>query len=320
MMATIKQTFGDYVQRLRAVYSANEATIVAEWVWEAVAGLNRQALHLQGEAELSLAAETALASKLTELLAHRPVQYVVGEALFYNRKWTVNENVLVPRPETEELVGMVEQGIGNLALGERDAGYRMLDVGMPEGPSTVNRQLSTTNRIPVNGQRPTILDIGTGSGCIAITLQKLLPRALVTAVDVSEGALSVARQNAAAHGAAVEFVQLDFLEKDHWHLLGQYNAIVSNPPYIPLAEKQLLDTNVVAYEPGLALFVPDNDPLVFYQAIAEFGLQHLKPGGFIAVETHEQYAQQVAALFAERYSKVEVRRDVFGKERNVMIG
>jgi release factor glutamine methyltransferase len=139
------------------------------------------------------------------------------------------------------------------------------------------------------------------------------------AVDVSAGALAVAQQNAVAHGAAVEFLQLDFLNRDNWSLLGQYDAIVSNPPYIPQHEKDKLDTNVAAYEPGLALFVPDNNPLLFYEAIAAFGLTHLRPGGFIAVETHEAFAQATAALFRAHYGSVTVRKDLFGKERMVII-
>lgn len=239
--------------------------------------------------------------------------------MFFKKR---SENVLIPRPETEELVGMVND---EFSMTNGGKGIKNLELGMP---STVNRQPSTDSesRLTTNeprstnlGPRPTILDIGTGSGCIAVTLQKLLPSARVTAVDVSAGALAVAQQNALAHGAAVDFLQLDFLNRDNWHLLSQYDAIVSNPPYIPQNEKEKLDTNVAAYEPGLALFVPDNDPLLFYKAIAQFGLRHLRPGGFIAVETHEDYAQATADLFRAHYGSVTVRRDLFGKERMVII-
>jgi release factor glutamine methyltransferase len=313
---TVKQFFSGYRQRLQAVYSPNEANIIAEWVFEAVTGLNKTALQTRWDMPLDATIVQVLETKLAELLAHRPVQYVVGEAWFYNMKWKVDENVLVPRPETEELVTMVMD----------NGGWRVENDEMPAdvtGLSTVNRHPLSVSEPSVPDHRPSaieprILDIGTGSGCIAVTLQKMLPQAAVTAVDLSEGALAVAKQNAALHVAAVTFLQLDFLQKENWRLLGQYDAIVSNPPYIPIAEKELLDTNVVAYEPGMALFVPDNDPLVFYRAIAGFGLQHLKPNGFIAVETHERYAQQVAALFAGQYKNVAVKKDVFGKERMVV--
>lgn len=340
---TVQQAFADFVQRLQAVYSASEANIVADWVFEKVAGVNAASRRAAADQLLDTAIADTLQQKLTLLLAHQPVQYVLGEAWFYKMRWTVNERVLIPRPETEELVGMVndefrmtnggkgienlelgirnlELGIGNRELGEgnRELGIRNWELGTP---STVNRQPSTDSEFRSTnlGPRPTILDIGTGSGCIAVTLQKLLPSARVTAVDVSAGALAVAQQNALAHGAAVEFLQLDFLNRDNWHLLGQYDAIVSNPPYIPQNEKEKLDTNVAAYEPGLALFVPDNDPLLFYKAIAQFGLQHLRPGSFIAVETHEDYAQATADLFRAHYGSVTVRRDLFGKERMVVV-
>jgi release factor glutamine methyltransferase len=316
---TVQQAFADFVQGLQAVYSASEAGIVADWVFEAALGINKTALRNEADQPLEENLAGMLEQKLAQLLAHQPVQYVLGEAWFYKMRWIVNENVLVPRPETEELVGMVNDE------------FRMTNdewgPDSPNGewraanPSPVTRHPSTfpAPRPSVIGPRPTILDIGTGSGCIAVTLKKLLPTAAVTAIDVSEGALAVAQQNAAAHGAAVDFLQLDFLQLDNWHLLGQYDAIVSNPPYIPQHEKAKLDANVAAYEPGLALFVPDNNPLLFYEAIAAFGLQHLHPGGFIAVETHEDYAQATADLFRAHYRSVTVKKDLFGKERMVFV-
>ncbi len=324
---TVQQAFADFVQGLQAVYSASEANIVADWVFEKVAGLNTTGRKAAADQLLDAAIADTLQQKLAMLLAHQPVQYVLGEAWFYKMHWTVDENVLIPRPETEELVELVvkgmgnwEFGIGNLELGERNGelGIRNLELEMP---STVNRQPSTDlgPRPTANESRPTILDIGTGCGCIAVTLQKLLPATQVTAVDVSAGALAVAQQNAVAHRAAVEFLQVDFLNQDNWSLLGQYDAIVSNPPYIPQNEKAKLDANVAAYEPGLALFVPDNNPLLFYEAIAAFGLIHLRPGGFIAVETHEDYAQATADLFRAHYGSVTVKQDLFGKERMVVV-
>jgi release factor glutamine methyltransferase len=328
---TVQQAFTDFVQRLQAVYSASEANIVADWVFEKVAGMSKANRRTVGDQLMDAVIADALQQKLTMLLNHQPVQYVLGEAWFYKMRWMVNEHVLIPRPETEELVELVirnlelgmkgrewgegntEFGIGNLELGEgnRELGIRNLELEMPSIDSSLR---STTN-----GPRLTILDIGTGSGCIAVTLQKLLPSVQVTAVDVSAGALAVAQQNAVAHGAAVDFLQLDFLNRDNWPLLGQYDAIVSNPPYIPQNEKAKLDANVAAYEPGLALFVPDNNPLLFYEAIAAFGLTHLRPGGFVAVETHEDYAQATADLFRAHYGSVTVKQDLFGKERMVII-
>lgn len=317
---TVQQAFTDFVQRLQAVYTASEAGIVADWVFEKVVGMQSAHRRAAGDQLLDAPLMALLSQKLTMLLAHQPVQYVLGEAWFYKMRWTVDENVLIPRPETEELVGMVKD-----EFRITNGGIRSLELGMQ---STVNRQLSTDSEPrsttndqhpPADGQRPSILDIGTGSGCIAVTLKKLLPSAQVTAVDVSAGALTVAQANAAVHGTAVNFMQLDFLNRDNWPLLGQYDAIVSNPPYIPQNEKAKLDTNVAAYEPGLALFVPDNNALLFYEAIAAFGLTHLRPGGFIAVETHEDYAQATADLFRAHYGSVTVKKDLFGKERMVFV-
>lgn len=316
---TVQQAFADFVQRLQAVYSASEAGIVADWVFEKVAGINAAGRRAAADQLLDAAIADTLQQKLAMLLAHQPVQYVLGEAWFYKMRWKVDENVLIPRPETEELVELVVKGMGNLKLG--DAGYGMLDTGSG-GFSDITQQVGLDMpdiRSTTNAPRPTILDIGTGSGCIAVTLQTLLPAAQVTAVDVCAGALAVAQQNAVAHRAAVEFLELDFLNRDNWPLLGQYDAIVSNPPYIPQNEKAKLDTNVASYEPGLALFVPDNNPLLFYEAIAAFGLTHLRPGGFIAVETHEDYAQATADLFRAHYKSVAVKQDLFGKERMVLI-
>jgi release factor glutamine methyltransferase len=323
---TVQQAFADFVQGLQAVYSASEAGIVADWVFEKVAMMSAADRRAKPDELLDAAVENVLLQKRAALLAHQPVQYVLGEAWFYKMRWTVNENVLVPRPETEELVELANK---ELRMTNDEWGMTNDEWGPDSlngewraaNPSPVTRHPSTfpAPRPSVIGPRPTILDIGTGSGCIAVTLKKLLPTAAVTAIDVSEGALAVAQQNAAAHGAAVDFLQLDFLKRDNWHLLGQYDAIVSNPPYIPQHEKGKLDANVAACEPGLALFVPDNNPLLFYEAIAAFGLQHLHPGGFIAVETHEDYAQATADLFRAHYGSVTVKKDLFGKERMILI-
>jgi release factor glutamine methyltransferase len=346
-MMTVQVAFADFVERLQAVYTASEAGIVADWVFEKVAGVNAADRRARPDLVLDAAVANELPLKLEALLAHQPVQYVLGEAWFYKRRWVVDDNVLIPRPETEELVELVELGIRNLGLGIGNEELRMANdewettnketsssgSNLSTAPQLVGGQPSTDNRPTNLGQRPTnlgqrptalgprpsALDIGTGSGCIAVTLKLLLPSIKVTAIDVSDGALAIAQSNAAAHGAAVDFLQLDFLNRDNWCLLGQYDAIVSNPPYIPQNEKEKLDANVSAYEPGLALFVPDNNPLLFYEAIAVFGLTHLRCGGFIAVETHEDYAQATADLFRAHYDSVMVKQDLFGKERMVFV-
>jgi release factor glutamine methyltransferase len=213
-----------------------------------------------------------------ELIAGRPLQYVLGYAWFMGKRYKVNEQVLIPRPETEELVAWIIDDAGS-----------------------VNTQLN-------------ILDIGTGSGCIPIALKQALYAAAVTSCDISKGALAVAKENAANMNAGMEFIQTDFLDDTQWQLLGMYDVIVSNPPYIPIAEKDGLHANVRAYEPATALFVAD-DALVFYRAIASFGKQHLNSSGSIYCELHRDYAVATKALFEEQGYAVELRKDMHGNWR-----
>ncbi len=137
-----------------------------------------------------------------------------------------------------------------------------------------------------------ILDIGSGSGCIPVSLKKNLPQSSITSIDVSDEALAIAKQNAVANKTTIDFLQLDFLNENEWQRLPVFDIIVSNPPYIPVSEKENLDRNVTAYEPGIALFVPDNNPLLFYEAIAAFAKTHLKKEGKIYVEIHEDFCKR----------------------------
>jgi release factor glutamine methyltransferase len=220
---------------------------------------------------------------LNELLLHKPVQYVLGEAWFYHMKLKVNGHVLIPRPETEELV---EQLI-------KDRKSKLTD--------------------------PAILDIGTGSGCIPIAIKKNLPASIVTGIDISKDALILAKENATLHNAHISFKQVDFLDETAWSGLGLFDIIISNPPYIPVHEKEKLGKNVTDFEPHLALFVPGNSPLVFYEKIAAFGRDHLLPNGKIYLEIHEDFAKETAALFMKNYQTVMIKKDMYGKERMLLI-
>lgn len=218
--------------------------------------------------------------ELPQILAairdHCPAQYITGFAWFLDRKFAVREGVLIPRPETEELVRMIT---------DRYKGRSGLRV----------------------------LDVGTGSGCIAVTLAAELKQAEVVAVDVSESALEVARENARRHRVSVDFVRCDMLQEGP---SGHFDLIVSNPPYVTLQEKDEMRPNVLRYEPHRALFVPDDDPLVFYRAIAEYGCCSLNPGGMLWFELNERYGSEVASLLEQSgYSEVAVHDDMFGKQR-----
>ncbi len=295
-----REIYRHYLQQLQKIYSANEAAVITDWVFERVAGLQRGDIIRSPDQTVVPEKLNQLNDCLTSLLEHKPVQHVLGEAWFYKMKLKVNEEVLIPRPETEELVQLVVDNLQRGGSGEQTA---------------ISNQRSAQSMRSTNAiQRISMLDIGTGSGCIAIAVKKNIPGVSMTAIDVSEGALIVAKENAATQQTAITFLQVNFLDKNTWKDLAVYDVIISNPPYIPINEKDKLDKNVTAFEPHTALFVPDNEPLLFYKKIAAFGLLHLTGSGKIYVEMHEDFAEDTAEVFKKQY-RVEIRKDIFGKER-----
>ncbi|MDQ6764195.1 MAG: peptide chain release factor N(5)-glutamine methyltransferase [Bacteroidota bacterium] len=283
---SIVEAYNDFLKQLKSIYDDREADNIADWVFENVTQLKRW--ERRGNLKsITPEQELKLNKYLRELVLHKPVQYVLNEAWFYKLKFFVNEHVLIPRPETEELVSWMINDVRSV----------MYDVRCEE---------------------PQILDIGTGSGCIAISLKKELKDAIVTSIDISEQALYVAGKNAGDLHAEIELKQIDFLDENEWKQLSKYDIIVSNPPYIPKSEKEHLSTNVTAFEPGLALFADDNDPAIFYKKIAKFSQSHLKKQGNIYVEVHEEKAEEVKKIFVENRFTIEIRKDIYGKER--MIG
>jgi len=216
-------------------------------------------------------------NELARIHAHEPIQYIAGYAWFRDRKFIVNPSVLIPRPETELLVQKV---------------------------------------IDEKRNNPTILDLGTGSGCIAISLALEISDAKVIALDISEKAIATAKENAKTLGAKVDFVRADFLKGD----IGIFDLdfLVSNPPYIREEEKQNMEATVLSYEPHLALFVSNHNPLVFYQALAIQGKKILKTGGKMIVEINSQLGKETAELFQQHgYQNVKLIHDLEGKERIV---
>jgi release factor glutamine methyltransferase len=288
-LMTIKEIYRDYLIQLQPIYSANEAMVITDWVFEKIAGVHRSELIKNPQQTLSSKITLQLDSCLADLLLHKPVQYVVGEAWFYKMKLIVNEQVLIPRPETEELVQLVIDHCGKEKI-------------MPSK----------------SGDKISILDIGTGSGCIAIAVKKYLPNSMLHAIDVSKGALLVAKENALFQKADIDFIEIDFLNESNWNQLPKVDVIISNPPYIPLNEKEILDKNVTQFEPHKALFVTDTAPFIFYEKIADFGKTHLVNSGTIFVEIHEEYAKETAAIFETDY-QIETKKDIFGKQRMLII-
>ncbi len=301
-----KEAHRHFFEQLKSIYSNNEAAVITDWVFEWATGWKRPEIISRSGLILEKPVYDLLQNKLTELLAEKPVQYVLGEAWFYNTRLKVSDAVLIPRPETEELVEWVIKDIKQDALSQH---YLRAD--------------ATAAPIPrVASERPlprdiTILDIGTGSGCIPVTLKKELPHVNVIALESSEKALSIARENATTYGLDIHFVLMDFLNENNWEELPRIDIIVSNPPYIPAGDLRKLDNNVALYEPHLALFVPDEAPLLFYEKIGRFGRQYLKPGGRIYVETHEDYTRQVDTLYKTYFTKAVTRNDAFNKSRMV---
>ena len=219
---------------------------------------------------------------ISELKTEKPIQYITGEAWFYGYRFEVNENTLIPRPETEELVEWIVEST------KHEAGSLKLN----------------------------ILDIGTGSGCIPISLKKEIPNAGVFTIDVSEKALEMARKNAVDNEVEVNFMLKNILETDS--LVEKYDVIVSNPPYVRNLEKQEIKKNVLAYEPHLALFVEDSDALLFYRKIAQLALTSLTPNGKLFFEINQYLGKETVALLENLgFKNIELRKDFVGNDRMI---
>ncbi len=273
--------------QLTPLYGEREAGLIADWVMEKVTGRKKIDRLVHASEPLAAPVRQQYENYRDQLLAHRPVQYVLHESYFCGMNFYVDENVLIPRPETEELVEWAAETIASAQ--------------------------------PASGPGP-ILDVGTGSGCIAIALAKKFPNLPSYACDISPGALGVAARNAAGLDVKIRFHQLDFLDTRRWPELPDIHWLISNPPYIPLAERAAMAPHVTDAEPALALFVPDSDPLLFYRALAGFARQRLLPGGSIFVEIHEDLASGAIELFKNAgFQQAILRKDMQGRDRMIRI-
>ncbi len=271
--------------QLKNLYAEREAANITDWVMEHVTGKKKIERLLDKHMLLPENVQAQLQQITKELRTHRPVQYVLGETWFCGMKFFVNEHVLIPRPETEELVDWV---------------------------------VEESEELKVKSEK--LLDVGTGSGCIPIALKKKLgSSASITSVDVSKDALQVAQKNADALGADVSFLHIDFLNEDGWEGLPVFDCIVSNPPYIKRSEEKDMGKNVLDFEPGIALFVPDEDALLFYRKIALFAKEHLAKNGFIFLEINEALGKGVTELYNSFGYVVELRKDLQGKDRMMKV-
>lgn len=275
-------TYAEIIHRMKCAaaphYDEREAHTIALWAVEALTGADRMRLLVDACAEVERVDMGEVERFERELAAARPIQYIIGTAEFCDLQFAVGEGVLIPRPETEELVHWIAE------------------------------------------ERPTaskVLDIGTGSGAIAVSLAKLLPQAEVCAMDISEVALDYTARNAAANGVQVRAMKGDALS-DWWREFEELDVVVSNPPYVPESDRATMHRNVRDYEPDLALFVPDDDLLRFYRAIAEGATHALRKGGALYFEIYENAAEQMVEMLTEQgWAEITLRRDFNDKNRMI---
>ena len=279
----IQAAFTYIVNTIAPIYEPREAANIAHIVVEHITNLNKLDRIVYKDRNLDPGQQNRLEAAVAALLQHQPVQYVTGTAWFYGMELLVNRNVLIPRPETEELVEWVLE-----------------DVQM-----TGEKEMH-------------LLDIGTGSGCIPLALKQALPAATVWGIDVSDGALTIAKANAAKQQLDVHFTQINVLDEAATAPLPIFNIIVSNPPYIKQSERLDMQQQVLDYEPSLALFVPDEDALLFYRRIVQLAGSKLSKGGALYFEINEALGQEVVSLMEkEGFANVQLRQDIFGKDRMV---
>jgi release factor glutamine methyltransferase len=321
----IEQVYHDFIEQLKKNYDEREASNIADLVFENIAGIKRSQRLTDKQQQLADSTIQQLNVALQKLLTHQPIQYVLSEAWFYKMKLFVNEHVLIPRPETEELVEWIVSDVNSdVRCTMYDAGNKNDEIN--DAGSKTGNVLSEISNVPyeyfTNIKYPSaniidIIDIGTGSGCIAIALKKELPPANILGIDVSAEALSVAKKNAADQNTNIKLSKINFLDENTWHQLPLFYVIASNPPYIPATEKNQLEKHVVEYEPHLALFVEDSDPFIFYKKIALFAEIHLNSNGKIYVEVHEKYADKVMDIFHQFKFTAIIKKDIYGSERMI---
>ena len=266
-------------QKLTTHFEAVELSSIIGMLIEEVSGWNRTQQILHQNTAFNQAQVDEIEKYTEQLICGKPIQYILGKAWFMGQNFIVNENVLIPRPETEELVEWI---------------------------------ISYAN---IKNKTLSILDIGTGSGCISITLKMALPHCEVSALDISKEALKVAQLNANNLNVSVQWMEQNIL--DTVALENAYDIIVSNPPYIPIGEKESMQKQVVNFEPSLALFVPDEDPLIFYRTIAKMAKQSLSKNGQLFFEIHYDQGNAILTLLNELNFHAELRQDSFGKDRMI---
>lgn len=275
---SILQKYRLMCNELSAIYSTSEAQAIARVAVESVTNVKIHDAIVNPELTLTNHDSSKLDYYISELKLQKPLQYILGTTTFFGLEFTVNPNVLIPRPETEELVEWILK----------------------------------TNRLP----SPSILDIGTGSGCIAVALAKNIAKAKVFALDISPNAIDTAKVNAQQNDINITFINKNILTLPAELNGSPFDIIVSNPPYVRESEKQQMEPNVLEFEPDLALFVHDANPLEFYKAIAKVASTHIKPNGLVFCEINEAFGIETASVFSQMgFSDITIKKDINGKER-----
>jgi len=267
-----------YIAELTSFYKEEEARQLLTILIHHFFGFSRAELALNPSTRISESEILSLHFAVKDLKKYKPIQYITGKSEFLNFTFQVNESVLIPRPETEELAQLIVSA-------EKQENLR-------------------------------ILDIGTGSGCIAISLEKKLNKPAVSAVDINENSLKLAAANAAQNNSEINFFQVDILDEFAWKELGVFDVIVSNPPYVTMDDKNEMAENVLSFEPHLALFVPENDEIIFYKKICQFAQKHQSEKGRLYFEINENKGREIEKLLNESgYRQVKLHQDFRGKTR-----
>jgi len=281
----LKDIKQEFVNALAEIYPLEEIQSFFSILSEAYLGLSRIEIALQPEKVITEENSKKFNEAIIRLKQFEPIQYIIGKTEFYGLFFIVDKSVLIPRPETEELVAWITN-------------------------ETQNKEI-------------TILDIGTGSGCIAISLAHQLSKAKMNAIDISKDALRIAKQNALTNKVNVNFIEVDVIQFEHSkelqiHKESKFDIIVSNPPYVRASEKELMKANVLRYEPEIALFVEDKDPLLFYRRIAQLSKDYLKPEGTLFFEINEYLGKGMRDMLeVEGFTNIEIKKDIFEKDRMI---
>jgi len=299
-------------EQLRDYYPESEIKSFYYLIMKSVCRLDKQSVLLGKDTQISPDEKRFIEKIIEDLKKFRPIQYILGETEFYGYKFKVNEQVLIPRPETEELVERV------LTFARHCEGEARSNLPPPQPLPTKGGELDcfTPFAMTKNSASHRVLDVGTGSGCIAVILAKFLTGAEVYATDISEKALEVALENALDNQVTVQFIRHDIFEDWPEYLPERWDIIVSNPPYVTPGEKKIMSKNVLDYEPHQALFVPMENPLLFYERIADISLEHLKENGRLYFETSAVHGKEAMEMLKEKgFGNVRLFQDMAGRDR-----